>query len=629
MTGWLKQSTSVSVVIGPVWATADGSLKADLAYNASGINCDVYKNGTKADVTLANSAGDGYFRAASGEALYLLTLSTGHTDTLGAFTISLSATGYYMKPQHYMVVPANVWDSMFGADTLKCEVVEISGDTAAADALESYCDGTTPIPANAIQISGDATAADNCELMFDGTGYAGGTTKLAVEVNTKTGFSLANGSIAAATFAAGAVDAAALAADAGTEIGAAVKTAVEAAGSHLALIKAKTDSLTFTVAGDVDCNVQTWKGSAAADMTGDAYARLGAPAGASVSADVAAVKSDSAAILVDTGTTLPGTLSTMDGKLDTIDNFIDTEVAAILEDTGTTLPATLATIEGKIDTADAVADAIKVVTDAIGATGSGLSAVPWNAAWDAEVQSECTDALNAYDPPTNAEMEARTLAAASYFDPAADTVAHVTLVDTTTTNTDMVSAAPSAASVADAVWDEAIAGHAGAGSAGAALSSASSAGDPWSTAIPGAYGAGTAGYVLGTQGATGSGLSAVPWNASWDAEVQSECTDALNAYDPPTKAELDAADDATLAAIAALSIPTATENADALLNRDMSAVSDTTARSPLNALRQLRNKVATAEGTMTVYKEDDATEAWIAALTTDASAEAITVVDPA
>src|SRR5690606_5316751 len=47
-------------------------------------------------------------------------------------------------------------------------------------------------------------------------------------------------------------------------------------------------------------------------------------------------------------------------------------------------------------------------------TGSGLSAIPWNSAWDAEVQSECTDALNAYDPPTNAEMEARTLAAASY-----------------------------------------------------------------------------------------------------------------------------------------------------------------------------------------------------------------------
>ena len=39
---------------------------------------------------------------------------------------------------------------------------------------------------------------------------------------------------------------------------------------------------------------------------------------------------------------------------------------------------------------------------------------------------------------------------------------------------------------------------------------------------------------------TGTGYSAIPWNSSWDAEVQSECTDALNAYDPPTKAEMDA-----------------------------------------------------------------------------------------
>jgi len=41
------------------------------------------------------------------------------------------------------------------------------------------------------------------------------------------------------------------------------------------------------------------------------------------------------------------------------------------------------------------------------------------------------------DIPTVAEFNARTLAAADYFDPAADTVANVTLVATTTTNTDM------------------------------------------------------------------------------------------------------------------------------------------------------------------------------------------------
>lgn len=58
--------------------------------------------------------------------------------------------------------------------------------------------------------------------------------------------------------------------------------------------------------------------------------------------------------------------------------------------------------------------AILVDTAEIGAAGAGLTAVPWNASWDAQVESEVTDALNAYDPPTNAEFEARTIASADY-----------------------------------------------------------------------------------------------------------------------------------------------------------------------------------------------------------------------
>ena len=55
---------------------------------------------------------------------------------------------------------------------------------------------------------------------------------------------------------------------------------------------------------------------------------------------------------------------------------------------------------------DLIVDAILVDTAEIGSAGAGLSAIPWNSSWDAEVQSECTDALNAYDPPTKAEMDA-------------------------------------------------------------------------------------------------------------------------------------------------------------------------------------------------------------------------------
>ena len=56
---------------------------------------------------------------------------------------------------------------------------------------------------------------------------------------------------------------------------------------------------------------------------------------------------------------------------------------------------------------------------------------------------------------------------------------------------------PTASAIADAVWDEALSGHTGAGSAGEALSAAGTAGDPWTTALPGSYGAGTAGKLIG------------------------------------------------------------------------------------------------------------------------------------
>ena len=45
---------------------------------------------------------------------------------------------------------------------------------------------------------------------------------------------------------------------------------------------------------------------------------------------------------------------------------------------------------GRLDT---IIDNILVDTGVIGAAGAGLTAIPWNAAWDAEVQSEANDAM--------------------------------------------------------------------------------------------------------------------------------------------------------------------------------------------------------------------------------------------
>ncbi len=78
---------------------------------------------------------------------------------------------------------------------------------------------------------------------------------------------------------------------------------------------------------------------------------------------------------------------------------------------------------------------------------------------------------------------------------------------------------PSAATIADAVWDEPLAGHATAGSTGAALSAAGSAGDPWSTPLPGAYGAGTAGNIIGNNldAAVSTRLADADYTAPLDA----------------------------------------------------------------------------------------------------------------
>lgn len=56
--------------------------------------------------------------------------------------------------------------------------------------------------------------------------------------------------------------------------------------------------------------------------------------------------------------------------------------------------------------------------------------------------------------------------------------------------------------------------------------------------------------------------------------------------------------------------------------------SEVAARSVLNALRALRNKVGIESTTLTVTKEDDSTAAWTATLTPSASGTPFSVIDP-
>ena len=114
-------------------------------------------------------------------------------------------------------------------------------------------------------------------------------------------------------------------------------------------------SFTLATCLPISVTVRTTLNLVGTAQTGDAYARLGAPAGASVSADVAAVKAQTAAIETDT-------------------QDLQTQV---------------------------------------GVDGAGLTALPWNAAWDAQVESEVADALGVYDPPTKGELDTAVAALAT------------------------------------------------------------------------------------------------------------------------------------------------------------------------------------------------------------------------
>ena len=165
----------------------------------------------------------------------------------------------------------------------------------------------------------------------------------------------------------------------------------------------------ITTAGGAVSTVTTLTGHTA--QSGDTYALANGAAG------FVAIDTVVDSILVDTaeiGAAGAGlTVLATAANLATVAGYLDTEIAAILVDTGTSIPALIATAQADLDTITG-ADGVNLLS----ATQATLD-----------------------DVPTTAEFEARTLVAASYFDPAADTVANVTTVATTTTNTDMLTAA--------------------------------------------------------------------------------------------------------------------------------------------------------------------------------------------
>lgn len=105
----------------------------------------------------------------------------------------------------------------------------------------------------------------------------------------------------------------------------------------------------------------------------------------------------------------------------------------------------------------------------------------------------------------------------------------------------------SAADIADAVWDEARAGHTTGGTFGEGVASVQGNVDGSVASVTGAVGSVTGnvgGNVTGSVGSladNGASITAMPWPAAWDAEIQSEVADGLTAYDAATGTDVSSA----------------------------------------------------------------------------------------
>lgn len=507
---YLKQSTAATIKLGPFVDDSDGKT-AETGLTISQADIRLSKNGGDIAQT-NNSAGATHDELG----YYNVPLDTTDTNTLGTLKVIVSESGALPVFADFMVITAEAYDTLCGTDhftvdlngTPSVNVVQISGDSTAADNLESYCDGTTAQPVNVTQIGGTAQSATNLKDFAD-TGYDPTTHKVqgVVLTDTCTTNTDMRGTDNAYTGTPPTVTAirqemdtnstqlAAILTDTGTTIPGLINELNDLSAQDVW----EYDTRTLTSAGSGGATAQeVWE---YATRTLTANTNLNIPS----AADIADAVWDEAIADHTAGTTFGGknqrvvpseTLNDYKADVSGLATsaalaIVDGNVDSILEDTNE-----LQTNQGNWLTAtgfsthsaeDVWSVETRSLTDKAGFTISGTKTTldDLNDISSGDVSTACGTALDTYDPPTATEMaSAFTEIKGATWSSATDTLEHIR---------DKQS---------DIEADT---------------------------------------QDLQTQiGTDGAGLTNIPWNSAWDAEVQSECTDALNAYDPPTATEMNA-----------------------------------------------------------------------------------------
>lgn len=129
----LKQSTAVTVKLGPF--VDDDGITA-----ATGLTL------SQADFRLSKNGGDMAQKNESSSAthdelgVYDVALNTTDTNTLGILRVDVGESGTLPYYRVFVVLPANVYDSLYGSDKLETDLVQINGQTTPVGQLEEAFD---------------------------------------------------------------------------------------------------------------------------------------------------------------------------------------------------------------------------------------------------------------------------------------------------------------------------------------------------------------------------------------------------------------------------------------------------------------------------------------------------------
>lgn len=436
----LKTNTAVRITVGPFLDKTDGiTPEVALTVTSCHLTLIVDNAGVPTLVLDANataSAGNNDMVHVTDDdaGYYDLELTAAQLNYLGNAKLSINDVATHLPVFHEIeIVSAQYWDAKYGTgnfkadmDTIKTQAVTCAAGvtvlasvgtaaTSTAQTGDSYPLVSTEVAeiyaavitnAAGVDIAADIVAvkADTAAILTDtGTtldgripaALVGGRMDAsvgAVAAGAITAAGIADAAIDAATFAAGAINAAAIA-------DSAIDRATFAADTGLQSIRSNTAQA--GAAGSITLDAGA---SATTDFYVGAIILLTGGTGVGQVRFITAYNGTTkVATIVPNWATAPDVTSTFAIISDAYSFLAATTHTGAVVPTVTTLTghtaqtgdsfARLGAPAGASVSADIAA--IEAQTDDIGAAGAGLTAVPWNATWDAEVQSEVFDALDA------------------------------------------------------------------------------------------------------------------------------------------------------------------------------------------------------------------------------------------